>query len=216
MAARESILGKIRRRQQRGGSSPASAELEQMTTYLRRRPRGPLPPLGEDLVVRFLSRAEASATSVERVAGEAQVPAAVARYLDARQLSKSGCVWPSLARLDWSAAGLELEARAARGEDLLGVTGVFCALAETGTLVVASGADTPSSVSLLPETHVAVVPLERLVAHMEDAWELLRAEFGHLPRAVNFISGPSRTADIEQTIVLGAHGPARVHVILES
>ncbi|HVB49770.1 MAG TPA: LUD domain-containing protein, partial [Burkholderiales bacterium] len=71
-----------------------------------------------------------------------------------------------------------------------------------------------STVSLLPETHVAVVPVARLVAHMEDAWELLRAELGQLPRAVNFISGPSRTGDIEQTIILGAHGPYRVHVVL--
>ena len=185
-----------------------------MTTYLRRHPRGPLPQLGEDLVARFRSRAEASAASVDRVAREAEAPAAVARYLEANALPKSGCVWPSLARLDWSAAGLMLEPRAARGEDLLGVTGVFCALAETGTLVVISGAGTPSSVSLLPETHVALVPLERLVAHMEDVWDLLRAELGQLPRAVNFISGPSRTADIEQTLVLGAHGPYRVHIVL--
>jgi len=214
MGSREKILAKIRRRQQRGGNLPAPAEREQMTTYLRRHPRGPLPRLGEDLVARFRGCAEASAASVERVAREPEVPAAVARYLEAHALPRTGCVWPSLARLDWSAAGLELEARAARGEDLLGVTGVFCALAETGTLVVASGADTPSSVSLLPETHVAVVPLGRLVAHMEDAWELLRAEYGQLPRAVNFISGPSRTADIEQTLVLGAHGPYRVHIVL--
>jgi L-lactate dehydrogenase complex protein LldG len=97
---------------------------------------------------------------------------------------------------------------------MLGVTGVFCALAETGTLAMVSGADTPASASLLPETHVAVVPVARLVPHMEDAWDLMRAELGRLPRAVNFISGPSRTADIEQSVVLGAHGPYRVHIVL--
>jgi L-lactate dehydrogenase complex protein LldG len=214
MGSREKILAKIRRRQQRGGSAPAAAEREQMTTYLRRHPRGPLPQLGEDHVACFRERAEASAASVDRVAREAEAPAAVARYLEANALPKSGCVWPSLAQLGWNAAGLTLEPRAARGEDLLGITGAFCALAETGTLVVVSGAGTPSSVSLLPETHVALLPLERLVAHMEDAWDLLRAELGQLPRAVNFISGPSRTADIEQTLVLGAHGPYRVHIVL--
>jgi L-lactate dehydrogenase complex protein LldG len=77
-----------------------------------------------------------------------------------------------------------------------------------------SGVETPATVSLLPETHVAVVPVARIVAHMEDGWDLARAELGELPRAVNFVSGPSRTADIEQTVVLGAHGPYRVHIVL--
>jgi L-lactate dehydrogenase complex protein LldG len=54
----------------------------------------------------------------------------------------------------------------------------------------------------------------RIVRGMEDAWKLLRDEVGRMPRAVNFVSGPSRTADIEQTIVLGAHGPYRVHIVL--
>ena len=77
-----------------------------------------------------------------------------------------------------------------------------------------SGHDTPAATSLLPETHIAVVARERIVATMEDAWALLRQEQGALPRAVNFISGPSRTADIEQTVTLGAHGPARVLIVL--
>ena len=76
------------------------------------------------------------------------------------------------------------------------------------------GPQTPPAASLLPETHVAVVSRSRIVTGMEDAWALLRAEHGVLPRAVNFISGPSRTADIEQTVSLGAHGPYRVHIIL--
>ncbi len=142
------------------------------------------------------------------------MPAAVARFLNAHKLPRAGCVWPRLAQLDWGSAGLALEPRAARGADLVGVTGVFCAIAETGTLMLCSGADTPASASLLPETHIAIVPVRRIVAHMEDGWDLARAELGQLPRAVNFISGPSRTADIEQTIVLGAHGPYRVHIII--
>jgi len=80
--------------------------------------------------------------------------------------------------------------------------------------MLVSDAASPASVSLLPETHVALVPVARVVAHMEDGWDLARSELRTLPRAVNFISGPSRTADIEQTLVLGAHGPYRVHIIL--
>jgi L-lactate dehydrogenase complex protein LldG len=214
MAARETILAKIRRLQGRGGNTPSPAESEQLETYLKRHPRGPLPEIAGDLIARFRAKAESASSTTDRVASEGEVPAAVARYLDAHKLPKTGCVWPALARLEWQGAGLALEPRAAKGEDLVGVTGVFCALAETGTLMMCSGADTPASASLLPETHIAVVPAARIVPHMEDGWDLLRAEQGSLPRAVNFISGPSRTADIEQTIVLGAHGPYRVHIVL--
>ena len=213
MSARERILAEIRRRQGRGGPlSPT--ERERIETYLRRHPRGPLRKPAADPVAAFRERAEASASTTDRVAMLSAAPTAVARYLEAHQLPRSGCVWPQLARLDWRGAGLQLEARAANGEDAIGVTGVFAALAETGTLMLCSGADTPATVSLLPETHVALVPVGRIVPFMEDAWDLARAELGRLPRAVNFISGPSRTADIEQTIVLGAHGPYRVHIIL--
>lgn len=211
--SRERILARVRRRQGRGG--PLSvAERESVATYLRRHPRGPLRPPPGDVVTQFRARAEASASTTDRVAVMSAVPAAVARYLNAHKLPRSGCVWPKLAQLDWGSAGLALEPRAPRGDDLVGVTGVFCAIAETGTLMLCSGPDTPASASLLPETHVAIVPVQRVVAYMEDGWDLARAESGQLPRAVNFISGPSRTADIEQTIVLGAHGPYRVHIII--
>jgi L-lactate dehydrogenase complex protein LldG len=212
--ARETILARIRRAQGRGASRPSQAELEAIETYLSAHPRGTLPKVEADLVARFRARAEAMQSTTEEVADEADVPAAVARYLKSSNLPLAGCVWPRLARLGWRAAGLDLYAREATGEDAVGVTGAFAAIAETGTLVLASGPDTPASASLLPETHVAVIGADRIVAHMEDAFALARAAFGQLPRAINFVSGPSRTADIDQTIVLGAHGPSRVHVIL--
>ncbi|MCG1053965.1 LUD domain-containing protein [Mycetohabitans sp. B5] len=56
--------------------------------------------------------------------------------------------------------------------------------------------------------------VELFVGGLEDAFALMRAERGELPSSVNFISGPSRTGDIEQTIVLGAHGPYRVHAVV--
>ena len=214
MSAREKILSRIRKAQGRGGSRPAPAELAAIDTYLRAHPRGTLPPVEADRVARFRSRAEALLCTCEEIAGLAEAPAAVARYLRAGNLPLSGCVWPQLAELAWSAAGVALEPRAAQDSDAVGVTGVFAAIAETGTLVLASGPDTPATVSLLPETHVAIVPAARIVAHMEDAWGRARAEFGELPRVVNFVSGPSRTADIDQQIVLGAHGPYRVHIVL--
>jgi L-lactate dehydrogenase complex protein LldG len=100
------------------------------------------------------------------------------------------------------------------GNDVLAITGCFCAIAETGTLVVLAGADTPTASTLLPATHVAVLRADRIVSGMEEAFALVRRERGALPRAVNLISGPSRTGDIEQTVVVGAHGPYRVHIIV--
>ena len=68
-----------------------------------------------------------------------------------------------------------------------------------------TGADTPTATALLPDTHIAVVRADRIVSGMEEAFALIRARARRtLPRAVNLISGPSRTGDIEQTIVLGA------------
>ncbi|NCV58789.1 MAG: lactate utilization protein C, partial [Betaproteobacteria bacterium] len=84
----------------------------------------------------------------------------------------------------------------------------------TGTLMLLSAADRPASTHLLPETHIALLPVDRVVAHYEDAFALMRAEYGEPPRAMNLVSGPSRTADIEQTLVMGAHGPYRVHIVL--
>ena len=166
------------------------------------------------LTARFVRLAQASSATVDEVAERAAVPAAVARYLDAHGLPCRAALWPALADFDWASAGITVEARAAQGEDAVGITGVFCAIAETGTLLTLSGPDTAATTSLLPETHIAVVPVARVLATMEEAFALIRAEQGRLPRALNFISGPSRTGDIEQTIVLGAHGPARVHLIL--
>ena len=214
MSAREKILARIRKAQGRGVSRPSQAELEAVQTYLRAHPRGTLPRVEGDLKTRFRARAESMQSTTEEIERMSEVPAAVARYLKANDVPLSGCVWPQLAHLDWKGAGLALEPRGAKDGDPVGVTGAFAAIAETGTLVLASGPDTPATASLLPETHVAVVSVGRVVAHMEQAWDLAREELRELPRAINFVSGPSRTADIDQTIVLGAHGPYRVHVVL--
>ena len=90
-------------------------------------------------------------------------------------------------------------------------------MAETGTLMLISGPQTPTTLNFLPDTHIVVLRAEQVVATYEDGWDLLRAGREApegLPRAVNFITGPSRTGDIEQRIELGAHGPRRLHIVL--
>jgi L-lactate dehydrogenase complex protein LldG len=168
----------------------------------------------EDLAARFVEEAQKLATTVETVEALSEVPAAAQRYLVQHGLPVRAIAWQTLQDLNWAEAGLAVEFRKPEDSDVVGITGCFCATAETGTLVLLSGPETYASAGLLPETHIAIVPASRIVAGHEEAFNLIRAERGELPRAVNFISGPSRTGDIEQTIVLGAHGPYRVHVII--
>ena len=211
--ARANILARIRKGLGRG-AHPSQAALASLETYLNAHPRGPLRPVQGDLAAYFCERANAMQSTTATVATLQEVPAEAARYLKAMNLDATGCIWPALEHLDWQAAGIAVEPRAAVDADKIGITGAYAAIAETGTLMVLSGADTPSSVSLLPETHIAILDAGRIVPHMEDVWALLRAGQGRPPRAVNFISGPSRTGDIEQTIIIGAHGPFRVHIIV--
>ena len=212
-AARRSILARIRAAQGRD-AAPAAHEREAVADYVARHPQGPRPPRPDDLVAHFVHEAQKMSTSVDQVDGLAAVPQAVARYLASLALPMRAIAWQTLDVLDWAGANLAVEFRKPQNDDLVGITGCFCATAETGTLALLSGPDTWASAGLLPETHVAIVPASRIVAGHEDAFALIRNERGELPRAVNFVSGPSRTGDIEQTIILGAHGPYRVHAIV--
>ena len=211
--SRRRILARIRARQGKTAERDA-AETALVRAHLDAHAVNPTPHDAPDPIAHFRSRALSLASTVDDAARFEEVPARVARYLRERALPLQVVCWPEFVALDWAAHDIAVEARCARGEDLVGITGAYCAIAETGTLMLVSGADTPSTVSLLPETHIAVVHESRIVSKMEDAWALWRAENRELPRAVNFISGPSRTADIEQTVTLGAHGPYRVHIVI--
>jgi L-lactate dehydrogenase complex protein LldG len=218
--ARERVLGRVRQALGKTGPDPAAHAVAQ--TYIDAHARGPTPAFDGDRVLRFIRRAGDMESTVARIGDRNEIPAAIAAYLAALDLAPAlaagtphrGVCWPEFADLDWARSRLSVEARPTTGDDRLGITGVFCAIAETGTLVVLTGADTPTATTLLPETHVAVVAANRIVDTMEDAFALVRKERGTVPRAINLISGPSRTGDIEQTIVLGAHGPFRVHILV--
>ncbi|MGL1834238.1 LutC/YkgG family protein [Rhodocyclaceae bacterium SMB388] len=213
-AARDAILGRLRTALGRDPSNREAglADVRRALTDDRLPDR---PPAPADLVARFRREAQCMSSTVAEIASMRDLPAAVAAYLESLGLPTQGVVWPSLAHLDWRRAGLDLQPRAAGDGDLVGVTGCFCAIAETGTVMSCSAPDEPAATSLLPETHVVAVPMSRIVFGMEEAWTLLRQNHGDiLPRAVNLISGLSRTGDIEMTIVLGAHGPYRVHILL--
>ncbi len=219
-ASRDALLGRVRRAL--GRTAPDPKARERVDAYLAAHAQGPRPAMPADLVQRFASRAGDMASTLERIASREEIPAAVARYVSALDLpdaiaaqkSTRGVCWPEFADLDWRGEGLDIEARPTAGHDRLGITGTFCAIAETGTLVFVTGEGSPSATALLTDTHIAVVRADRVVSGMEEAFALVRRERPGAPRAINLVSGPSRTGDIEQTIVLGAHGPYRVHILL--
>jgi L-lactate dehydrogenase complex protein LldG len=213
VTARDRILARIRKRQGKP-DVPDPDEIEAVRSHIMAHPRSPAPRDEWDVRIRFCERALSLASTIDDAAALSEIPGLVARYLSERNLPARAVCWRQFGELDWSASGLDMEVRGARGDDLVGVTSAFCAIAETGTLMTVSSVDTPPTVSLLPETHITVLPESCIVRSMEEAWAHLRSEPSGMPRAVNFISGPSRTADIEQTVTLGAHGPYRVHIIV--
>jgi L-lactate dehydrogenase complex protein LldG len=213
MTSREDILARVRQQLGRDATNAAAARRD-IDACLAACREGPRPNPSGDLLTSFKQKSEALSTSVDIVTDWSMVPSAVARYLTGDALPMHAVGWPLVSGHEWARAGIVFEGRGAVDADLVGITGCYCAVAETGTLMLLSGPHTPASVSLLPETHVAVLAASRIVVGMEEAWNLVRSELGVMPRAVNFVSGPSRTGDIEQTIVLGAHGPYRVHVVV--
>lgn len=212
-AARKAIFDRIRRAHHRP-DQVTPEERGAVQDYLQRHPSGPRPELNGDIMAHFRQQVERVAGTLDDAAGMGDVPAVAAAYLDRTGVQRRAVAWNTLSGLDWGSAGIDVEYRPPVNEDMVGITGCFCAIAETGTLMLLSGPDTFSSAALLPETYIAIVPASRIVSSMEEAFSLVRRERGELPRATNFISGPSRTADIEQTIVLGAHGPYRMHLII--
>ena len=216
---REQILAGIRRSLKRGRLDAArETELREHVAAHRRnlvpaRAAALADPRRVDL---FVGMAEEVQATVARVISPAAVPEEVARYLAAENLPADlvRAPDPSLDDILWDARPL-LRIRRGRAEagDTVSLTPCFAAIAETGTLMLISGAETPTTLNFLPDTHIVLVYADQVVATYEDGWDRLRTN-GRMPRAVNFITGPSRTGDIEQRIELGAHGPRRLHIVL--
>lgn len=209
--SRAAILDSIRRHLHRGPLSAARADA--LRQELARPRRRVVPARGQgsaaEQVALFLRMAgELAATSARLRHGD-EVPAAVAAYLESLGLGGPVRVAPELRGLPW---GGEVLFGAADPADAVSVTPAFAGVAETGTLVLLSGPDSPTGLNFLPDTHIVVLAAVDVAGVYEDVWDWLRG--APLPRSVNLISGPSRTGDIEQTIQLGAHGPRRLHILL--
>ncbi|MBX3454528.1 LUD domain-containing protein [Ferrovibrio sp.] len=168
----------------------------------------------------FIEKITALTVTVQRVASTAAVPDAVADYLVLHNLPTEIRMAPhdELRALPWQKRPLlQLSEGPGRATDLVSLTPAFAGIAETGTLMLHSGPQNPTTLHFTPDNHIVVLRASQISGSMEDAFAKLRAQVGgadHWPRTVNMVTGPSRTADIEGVPVLGAHGPRRLHVVL--
>ena len=218
MSSREQILDAIRGAL---GDSAPGRDPAAVAARLAAHEHGLIPARGQgDAAARlalFIAMAEEVSTTVSRVGDMAAVPAAIAGYLADHNLPAVARLAPDpwLDEIPWHDAPL-LELTKGKGEDAdkVSITGAFAGIAETGTVMALSGPDHPTTLNILPETHVVVLRSSQIVGAYEEAWDRLRNSGRDMPRTVMLITGPSRSGDIEQTIQLGAHGPKRLHLVI--
>ncbi len=220
MTARADIFAAIRR--SIGANGTEAPRRMAVEDRIDRAPKGIIPARGQvtgsERTALFRKMAEAAQASVVEVSKADEVPQAVADYLRQHNLPATIRMGSDerLAGMPWGQTALEVSTGRSDGRDLNGLSHAFGGAAETGTLALVSGADNPTTLNFLPDNHIVVIAEKDVAGDYEDVWRRLRFAFGKgaMPRTVNFITGPSRSGDIEQTILLGAHGPRRLHIVI--
>ena len=221
MNARDVVLGTIRR--SLGVDGREAARQLAVKARIGQHARGIVPKRGDVTpsarVKLFTEMMQAVHGTVRRLASYDDVPAAVADYLRGKNLPleirRGGD--QRLRDIPWrNEPALDVAIGPSRGKDLTSVSHAFAAVAESGTLVLLSGTDNPTTLNFLPDHHLVVVNAADIGGDYETAWDKLREVYGvgRMPRTVNYITGPSRSGDIEQVHLLGAHGPRSLHVLL--
>ena len=214
MSARDDVFANIRRSLHvTGAEAPRRAAV---ADRLAKTPSGVIPGRGQGGLATFKAEAERAAATLSQIASAAEIPAEIARYLREHNLPATLRVGadPRLAALPWDQTPLELAHGPSDGHDFNAASVAFAGIAETGTLMLPSAPERPTTLNLLADTEIAVLRALRVVGAYEDAWDLLRSERGGMPRNVMLVTGPSRSADIEQALELGAHGPRRLHIVV--
>ena len=220
MTARDEILASVRRSLHvSGDEAPRRAAV---AARLAQAPIGIVPARGQgDAAARiatFKAEAARAAATISEAPSADDVPVEVARWLREGNMPATLRMGedPRLAAMPWAATTIEVSHGPSDGYDLNAVSAAFAAVAETGTLALISGVENPTTLNFLPENHIAVIFADDVVGDFEFVFARLRAAYGvgALPRTLNFVTGPSRSADIEQTLMFGAHGPRRLHIVM--
>ena len=218
--ARDDVLRTIRR--SLGVNGTEASRRAEVDDRLSRAPDGIIPKRSQvdraERLALFMAQAENGLATVVLVPDAASVPTEAARYLRDSNLPATLRIGddPRLAAMPWHATTIEVSKGASDGADLNALSHAFGGVAETGTLAMVSGSDNPTTLNFLPDNHLVVVASGDLSGSLEELLQKLRARYGKekMPRTLNLITGPSRSADIEQTLILGAHGPRKLHIIV--
>jgi L-lactate dehydrogenase complex protein LldG len=169
--------------------------------------------LAADLTTIFIKQLTKVAGTIEIIPRTSDIPFAILTFLQQQQLPPKIVATASLKAINWPPQW-QVAYRAAQPGDAVSVSYAVAGIAETGSLVLLSSQNSPTTLNFLPSNHIVILSQADLVAHLEAVWIRLRSQ--PLPRSINIITGPSRTADIEQTLQVGAHGPKQLHVILNT
>jgi len=218
---REQVLGQLRRSLGVRGDEAARKAI--VKGRIENRPRGTIPRRGQlphfKQVELFLAMAEAADATTARVKQKEDVLPAVRDFLQghnlAAELVHGGD--PYIQSLEWRR---HKTVKARQGlpdpDDQVSLAKAFAGVAETGTLVMLSGPENPATLNFLPFTEIVLVEAKDIVGDYESAWDRLRADrgAGNMPRALTWVTGPSRSADIGQALLLGAHGPGNLHIVV--
>lgn len=220
MTARDDIFANIRRSLGvTGKEAPRRSAVEER---LERAPKGVIPeraqlPADERLKL-FRKMAEATFASIDIAHTSADVPEKIAAYLRDNNLPATLRMGADLRLkvMPWQQTTLDISHGPSDGRDLNAVSYAFGGVAETGTLAMTSGDANPTTLNFLPDNHIVVINAKDVCGDYEELWGRLRFAHGkgEMPRTVNWITGPSRSADIEQTLLLGAHGPRKLHIVI--
>lgn len=209
-SSRDTVLARI------ATALAAGASMADVTGTVEARratpPRWTRPRLDGDLVQRFIAKARANLCHVHPVASLRDLGPAVEALLPPTNAPRDVSIAASLRDVAWPQTWA-INTGKGRLTETVAITDALAGVAETGSLVLTSAPERPTTLNFLPETHVIVLAETDILAHFEDVWPRLRA-LPVWPRTVNVISAASRTADVAQIVVRPAHGPKELHIML--
>lgn len=214
-ASRENILKKIK-------AALSHQEKEQsLLNRVQQNPRGILPSRAahlshEQIVSLFIDQAQNALVQIKKLNSIADIPQEIIKIIKQNNFPMSLRIADEkiIKNISWAEfPDLLVQSGAATYEDKISLTTCLCGVAETGTLVMSSSVDSPTTLNFLPEIHVVLLNEKSIVPFYEDAWDLIREQKNN-SRTINFITGPSRTGDIEQTVQVGIHGPKQLYVLI--